>query len=65
MKLFPRRPLAYDFVRLFLDPLLQESYDFRNTHIAHEKAQLESAEATRTGLKLWIDTLTALHGALH
>lgn len=46
-----------------LKDLLDRFYDFRNTHIAHEKKQLHDAAEARSGLSVWVETLVALHEA--
>jgi hypothetical protein len=38
-------------------------YEFRNTHIAHEKQELTDAAVARGALRMWIRALLALHAA--
>lgn len=47
-----------------LPMLVRETYDFRNSYIAHEKRELTDLEATRKALREWIQTLVALHDAV-
>jgi type III restriction enzyme len=44
---------------------LDESYNFRNTFIAHEKAELTDAARAREALEVWISLLVELHAAVH
>jgi len=52
-----------DLAKTNLPTLLDEFYEFRNTYIAHEKEQLHDAAAARNALRVWVDTLVALHEA--
>ncbi len=42
---------------------VKEFYDFRNTYIAHQKAELVDPIVAREALRAWIDVLVALHVA--
>ena len=45
--------------------LIEESYNFRNTYIAHEKTdQLTNVDQTRQALGQWIEMLTTLHASV-
>lgn len=44
--------------------LITKFYDFRNTHIAHEKAPLTDVHMTRAALRTWIEALAGLHGVI-
>lgn len=53
-----------DLSKTKLPELVKQSYDFRNTYIAHEKSeQLTDVEQTRQALGNWVETLTTLHAA--
>ena len=53
-----------DLSKTKLPELVEQSYDFRNTYIAHEKSeQLTDVEQTRQALGNWVETLTTLHAA--
>ncbi len=52
-----------DLAQTDLRQLVQGIYDFRNTYIAHEKAELTDPGATRTALRDWITTLHRIHSA--
>ena len=53
-----------DLSKTKLPKLVEQSYDFRNTYIAHEKSgQLTDVEQTRQALGHWVETLTTLHAA--
>jgi hypothetical protein len=47
-----------------LKPMIDEVYDFRNTYVAHVKAELKDLEVTRAALATWISALCQLHGAV-
>jgi type III restriction enzyme len=47
-----------------LPKLVKGCYEFRNTYIAHAKAELGDREKAREALGQWIGTLLALHGAV-
>lgn len=47
-----------------LPTLVKNFYDFRNTYIAHAKAELSDRVKARVALGLWVRTLMALHGAV-
>ena len=47
-----------------LPKLARGCYEFRNTYIAHAKAELTDREKAREALVLWVRTLLALHGAV-
>ena len=45
--------------------LIEESYNFRNTYIAHEKTnQLTDVDQTRQALGQWVEMLTMLHASV-
>ncbi len=51
-----------DLSKTKLPELVEQTYDFRNTYIAHEKAEpLTNVDHTRQALEQWVETLTALH----
>ena len=53
-----------DLSKTKLPKLVEQSYDFRNIYIAHEKSgQLTDVEQTRQALGHWVETLTTLHAA--
>ena len=52
-----------DLAQTDLHDLVDQMYEFRNTYIAHEKAELTEAEAARAALRTWIQTLLSLHAA--
>jgi type III restriction enzyme len=43
---------------------VKEMYDFRNTYIAHEKAELADVNLTKEALRAWIAVLVAVHRAV-
>jgi type III restriction enzyme len=43
---------------------LKSMYEFRNTYIAHQKAELTDLARAREALREWIDVLVALHHAV-
>jgi type III restriction enzyme len=47
-----------------LPDLVREFYVFRNTYVAHAKADLGEREKARTALGTWISTVRALHAAV-
>jgi type III restriction enzyme len=49
-----------DIAQTDLRGLVQGMYDFRNTYIAHEKAELTDAAVTRTALRDWVTALWRL-----
>lgn len=53
-----------DLAQTGLPKRVRETYDFRNTYIAHHKKDLTDAATTRTALGGWIETLVALHNAI-
>lgn len=49
-----------------LKALLEQSYNFRNTYIAHEKQDgLRDPKTAREALAVWVETLRVLHRVLH
>lgn len=44
-----------------LPSLVKAYYDFRNTHVAHEKKELTDVAVAREALGLWVRTLVRLH----
>ena len=46
-----------------LEDQLGEVYEFRNTYIAHQKAELTDAAETRKALHVWISALARLSDA--
>jgi len=53
-----------DLANSKLKALATRIYDFRNTYIAHEKAELTSAEAARAAVTTWIEALAILSAAV-
>jgi type III restriction enzyme len=47
-----------------LPNLVKNVYDFRNTYIAHAKAELTEKDRARAALTQWVKTLIALHAAV-
>ncbi len=43
---------------------VKSMYEFRNTYIAHEKAELTDLSRTREALREWVGALVALHHAV-
>jgi type III restriction enzyme len=46
--------------RTKLKSLVDRVYQFRNTYIAHEKAELTRVDETRAAMETWIETLAAI-----
>jgi len=53
-----------DLARTKLKILAERVYQFRNTYIAHEKAELTSADEARAAMATWVETLALLSAAL-
>jgi type III restriction enzyme len=47
-----------------LPGLMRTTYDFRNTYIAHARADLADRETARAALREWVGTLQTLHDAI-
>jgi type III restriction enzyme len=58
------RSLFRDLSGSPLRELVQQVYDFRNTYIAHQKAELTDATAAKTALRTWITAANDIHAAL-
>ncbi len=52
-----------DLAKTPLPELVTKAYEFRNTYIAHQKAELQDAEMTRAALREWVTALVQLDGA--
>jgi type III restriction enzyme len=50
-----------DFRASGIAKLLTEVYDFRNTYVAHQDAELKDIEETRSALKKWISLIVLLN----
>jgi type III restriction enzyme len=58
------RQRFYPLARTALVELLTKFYAFRNTYVAHAKAELTDPGKTREALCVWVETLAALHAAV-
>jgi len=53
-----------DLAQGSLRDLIQRIYDFRNTYIAHQKAELTDPAAAEEALRAWVDALSAATAVL-
>jgi type III restriction enzyme len=53
-----------DLAATDLPKQMKDVYDFRNTYIAHQKAELTDIARTREALREWIGALVGLHRAI-